>query len=123
LITRCHNELKTATDFALELKTSPCDEPVSGAHNDIYISTVQVVRAAFDFKQYDCAPVVFILIIKDTMFVENYHLAGRGGESPMMQISRYQRGTKKPSQLFKTYEKHFEKMWKIGEQPRQPKNE
>ncbi|MFP4053942.1 MAG: hypothetical protein ACLFV7_08780 [Phycisphaerae bacterium] len=107
--TRCHNELKTATDVATQLAYARRN----GAGDDD--GAVPAVKADFEFRQYACTPMAFILIIHDKMFVENYHLAGRGGESPMMMISRYKRGTKDPSELFQIYQDHFENLWRISE--------
>lgn len=99
--TKCNNELKTATDVAEDY--------------------AKKYPGRFEYQTYDVAPLCFVVEVGDTMFVEPYHYAGRGGEAPMMRISAQastsgpiiaQTSTSGPtSRLFSIYQQHFKALW------------
>jgi len=109
--TRCHNELKTATDFAQDLadrcyyrdvvniasESAPYDAPSEPA-----------VNAKFVYRVYAAAPLCYLVIFQDYMFLENYHDAGRGGEAPVLKIGRFSGESGDTTSLFRIYENHFE---------------
>jgi hypothetical protein len=105
--TRCHDELKTATDFIKDLLT----------RKEAQKESIDYVFAPSDSKKiladlycatYDYSPMAFILILDEIMFVENYHLAGRGGEAPMLRISKHRESKRdKSTKLFNIYEQHY----------------
>ena len=109
--TRCHNELKTATDFAQDLadrcyyrdqKPSgqlPFDAPIEPK-----------INAKFEYLVYDSSPLCYLVIFDESMFLESYHNAGRGGESPVLKISKQSGETTEITSLFKIYEYHYEVM-------------
>jgi len=100
--TKCHDELKTATDYISDLAERHVidrDEPAHDAS----------VHAKLDVRSYLVNPMVFMFVINDDMFIENYHLAGRGGEAPILRVARYRNhSTKEESRLFKIFMGHFE---------------
>ncbi len=59
--TKCHDELKTATHVAEGYKTT--------------------YPSRFQHRTYAIAPLCFVVIVGETMFMESYHYAGRGGEA------------------------------------------
>lgn len=92
LDTDCHNELKTATN-KLQNITRIKDK------NELTVNGYT----------YDLAPTAFIFVLDDTIYVENYHLAGRGGESPLLKISKTKMNNpSENSHLFDIYTQHLE---------------
>ncbi len=55
-------------------------------------------------------PLCFLVITKDTMFMEPYNYAHRGSEVPVLEITRA-RENHAEHDLFKIYEEHFESLW------------
>ena len=103
--TRCYNELKTATDAAREYST--VYRGGGGNSEDI--------KGKFQFRVYSLTPVCFLAIHKNTMFLESYHYAGRGGEAPILQIDRStSAASKDASRLFRIYSDHFQVLWEIS---------
>lgn len=109
--TRCHNELKTATDFAQDL-ADRCyyrDQKPSGqVPFDAPIEPK--INAKFEYLVYDSSPLCYLVIFDESMFLESYHNAGRGGESPVLKISKQSGETTEITSLFKIYEYHYEVM-------------
>jgi len=106
--TRCHDELKTATDFLKDLlfrkKAQEANLKLTFAPSDS-----KPILANLYCATYDYSPMAFILILDEIMFIENYHLAGRGGEAPMLRISKFREGKRdKRTRLFGIYEEHYE---------------
>jgi hypothetical protein len=107
--TRCHNELKTATDFAQDvsdhcwfrdknmdvIKDAPNEPPILGN---------------FQYKVYSVSPLCYLVIFENCMFLENYHNAGRGGESPVLKIGKHSGERMEMTSLFRIYENHFNVM-------------
>lgn len=129
--TKCSNELKTATDFAKHLadtlyfaaqsadaKGAGEGAPTSAkcrGHECLSIPE-ETISASFSFKTYDYEPLCFLAIFEDELYLETYHLAGRGGEAPVFRIVR--RGSDQTTtRLFKIYEDHFDVIW---DAPRHP---
>jgi hypothetical protein len=116
-VTRCHNELKTATDFAQDL-ADRCyirdSKPLVESEAQRMAPTEPPVLASFSYKVYSTAPICYLVIFEDSMFLETYHNAGRGGEAPMLKIARHSGDSPEHTSLFKIYEKHFEKMRELS---------
>lgn len=107
--TKCHNELKTATDYLADLvgrKVIDREKPATDA----------AVNAKLCGFKYRAHPMAFILIIGDEMYVENYHLAGRGGEAPVLKIARHRRDRQGDSRLFQIYDGHFKSVIENAEE-------
>lgn len=132
LQTKCHNELRTATLFLYNLcnneKKMKEDvirnrQAASGYNKLSNIEQekwLEQHKAHIDsdfiaekhkwldrwkrIKSYDYAPLLLMIEFDDVMFVENYHLASRGGESPVIKI-------KKDTDLFRIYDNHFYKLF------------
>ncbi len=108
--TKCHDELKTATDYLHDLiirKTLDRDQP----------NKDNVVKATLKVYEYDSDPMTFLFIVDDDMFIENYHLAGRGGEAPILRVTKLKRQSiSERSRLYEIYSGHFEAMKKISEE-------
>ena len=108
--TKCHDELKTATDYLrdlLERKSIDRDRP----------NKDKKVEAKLKVYEYDYDPMAFVFMIENDMFVENYHLAGRGGEAPILRVTKAMRqavGT--TSKLYEIYDGHFEAMRSLSAQ-------
>lgn len=95
--TKCHGELLTATNEAERYAQE------YGPHDG---------EPGFAWKKYSLPPLCFVAIVGDHMFLENYNYKGRGGESPVMRISKYRPGRQsEPSRLYEVYSKHFESVW------------
>jgi len=102
--TRCYDELKTATDAAADYARR---YPAKAGGNDA------ATPGFFDYGLYSLSPLCFLAIHKNTMFLESYHYAGRGGEAPILKIT----GMPPPSdhcKLFEIYLKHFDVLWRIA---------
>jgi len=52
-------------------------------------SIKEIVAAELHVYTYAIHPMVFMFAMGNEMFVESYHLAGRGGEAPILQVSQY----------------------------------
>jgi len=105
--TKCHDELKTATDYLKDLVSRQQidrDEPAQDNH----------MVASLEAYAYTEHPMAFIFVMDDDMFIESYHLAGRGGEAPILQVSKYKKQThqSEESKLYKIYMGHFESILK-----------
>jgi hypothetical protein len=89
--TRCHNELKTATDFAQDLADRcyyrDLDRNESTIDEDA--PNEPEVKARFWYGVYSTPPLCYLVIFEDYMFLESYHYAGRGGEAPVLKIGRH----------------------------------
>ncbi|HXH89945.1 MAG TPA: hypothetical protein VNN25_00075 [Thermoanaerobaculia bacterium] len=96
--TSCFDELKTASDLARSYLVR-FDGQKRNAKNE------QVGR--FEARIYTLTPLCFLAIYGKTMFLESYHYAGRGGESPIMKIAQTTKGSQDNSRLFSIYMKHF----------------
>jgi hypothetical protein len=111
--TRCHNELKTATDFAQYL-SDLCyyrDLTKSGNAPDTDDAPNEPpVKAGFAYRVYSDAPLCYLVIFEDYMFLESYHNAGRGGEAPVLKIGRLSGESRETTSLFRIYENHFKVM-------------
>jgi len=59
-------------------------------------------------KLYKQAPTAFILLTSRYVFFEPYHYAARGSNVPIFQVHANAR-------LYKYYESHFERIWKVSE--------
>jgi hypothetical protein len=95
--TKCHDELKTATHVA-----------------EGYLARFS---ERFEYKTYAVAPLCFVVVIGETMFMESYHYAGRGGEAPMLKIALHpSRGSSSLSRLFQIYVRHFDALWMSREE-------
>ena len=115
--TRCHNELKTATDFAQDLADrcfyrdsmgAKVEESFEDAPNE------PPVNAKFEYRVYSSAPLCYLVIFQDYMFLESYHNAGRGGEAPVLKIGRLSGESHHATSLFRIYENHFRVMRKFS---------
>ncbi|MBN1805357.1 MAG: hypothetical protein JW837_08915 [Sedimentisphaerales bacterium] len=108
--TKCHDELKTATDYLKDLlnrKTIDKDSP----NRDVEIG------AKLEVFVYNYDPMTFLFMIENVMFVENYHLAGRGGEAPILSVAKLKRQSESDtSRLYEIYSGHFIAMKKLSEQ-------
>ena len=118
--TRCHNELKTATDFVQDIaerciyreEKSKIDElPPETAKKLKDAPNEPEVKASFSYRVYNHAPLCYLVIFGECLFLENYHNAGRGGESPVLKVARWNRESSEPTTLFKIYERHFKVMY------------
>jgi hypothetical protein len=89
--TRCYDELKTASDVAR--------------------SYIAAKIGDFSGHVYTLTPLCFLAIYEKSMFLESYHYAGRGGESPILRISKNSRGSEKSTRLFDIYKTHFDVLW------------
>jgi hypothetical protein len=100
--TKCHDELKTATDYLTDLVERhqiDRDEPAKD----------KVVSAGLEAYTYKAHPMAFIFVMDDEMFIESYHLAGRGGEAPILQVSKFKKqAQQEKSKLYEIYMGHFE---------------
>jgi len=100
--TKCHDELKTATDYLCDIITRHTidrDRPA--------VDTV--LNADIDAFVYKSNPMVFMFLLNEDMFIENYHLAGRGGEAPILRVAKYKKqGSKETSKLFQIFMGHFD---------------
>ena len=72
--------------------------------------TLEIARSAIqsgkiEVKLYGDTPMCFLIITEEHLFVEHYHYAGRGGQNVMLAI-------KGKTSLFRTYEDHFDAMWR-----------
>ena len=117
-VTRCHNELKTATDFAQDLADRCYLRDRNQSAQDVqghYAPIEPVVKAKFSYRVSSTAPLCYIVMFEDNMFLENYHNAGRGGEAPVLKIARLRSESGEESRLFEIYRHHFEVMWQLGE--------
>lgn len=95
--TKCHDELKTATHVA-----------------DGYMERFS---ERFKYRTYAIAPLCFVVVVGETMFMESYHYAGRGGEAPMLKIALHpSRGSSSLSNLFQIYRRHFDALWRNREE-------
>lgn len=116
-VTRCHNELKTATDFSQDL-ADRCymrdTRPGIESDQQRMAPTEPPVLAQFSYKVYSTAPLCYLVIFEDCMFLETYHNAGRGGEAPMLKIARHSGDSPDDTSLFKIYQKHFDKMRELS---------
>jgi hypothetical protein len=112
--TKCHDELKTATDYLQDLicrKEIDRDEPAED-------KPVEASLKAFIYKGH---PMAFMFVIDEDMFIENYHLAGRGGEAPILQVARYKKQTsREESKLYKIFMGHFRSVTKMSEELKCP---
>ena len=111
--TRCHNELKTATDFAQDL-ADRCyyRDALDGKVEDNFEDAPNEppVNAKFEYRVYSSAPLCYLVIFQDYMFLESYHNAGRGGEAPVLKIGRLSGESHHATSLFRIYENHFKVM-------------
>jgi hypothetical protein len=100
--TKCHDELKTATDYLLDLgRRLKIDRGEPDKDEE--------VKASLTAYTYQSHPMAFIFVMDDDMFVESYHMAGRGGEAPILRVSRCKRQTMgEESKLFKIYSGHYD---------------
>lgn len=103
--TKCHDELKTATDYLRDLTARhkiDRDKPLQDA----------AASAGLEAYTYSAHPMAFIFAMDDEMFIESYHLAGRGGEAPILQVSKFKNQTKQAnseeSKLYRIYKGHFD---------------
>jgi hypothetical protein len=115
--TRCHNELKTATDYASDLSKrsyfypkNKKDNPQQSPESSPYAPAEPPVRANFSYKTFKVAPLCYLVIFEDYMFLESYHNAGRGGESPVLKIARQSGEGASTTSLYKIYEDHYKVM-------------
>jgi hypothetical protein len=108
--TKCHDELKTATDYLHDLlkrKTIDRDRPNKDDR----------VNATMHVYEYDYDPMTFLFMVDDDMFVENYHLAGRGGEAPILRVAKLKRqSATDTSRLYEIYSGHFEAIKHLAEE-------
>jgi hypothetical protein len=108
--TRCHNELKTATDFAQDIadhcwyRDKNKGQILEDAPNE------PPIFANFFYKVYNVSPLCYLVIFENCMFLENYHNAGRGGESPVLKIGKQSGESMETTSLFRIYENHFNVM-------------
>ena len=115
--TRCHNELKTATDFAQDLADrrrqahGVVERPL---RETLDAPNEPPVNAQFTYRTYSNAPLCYLVIFDDYMFLESYHNAGRGGESPVLKIGRLSGETAETTSLFRIYENHFKVMRSVS---------
>jgi hypothetical protein len=115
--TRCHNELKTATDFAQDLADRCYYRDVgraAGLKEPYDAPNEPPVNARFSYRVYSNAPLCYLVIFDDYMFLESYHNAGRGGEAPVLKIGRYSGETAETTSLFRIYENHFKVMKSVS---------
>ena len=100
--TKCHDELKTATDYLTDLVERhqiDRDEPAQD----------KGVSAGLEAYTYKAHPMAFIFAMDDEMFIESYHLAGRGGEAPILQVSKFKKqAQQEKSKLYEIYMGHYE---------------
>ena len=115
--TRCHNELKTATDFAKDL-ADRCyyrdQSNLQPINSDEDAPNEPKVNAKFSYGVYSIAPLCYLVIFDDYMFLESYHYAGRGGEAPVLKIGRHSGDSRETTSLFRIYENHFKVMKKLS---------
>lgn len=111
--TRCYNELKTATDAARNLARQ-----FAGT-----VGTSGGTTGTFEYQKYELSPLCFLAVYENTMFLESYHYAGRGGESPILRIAKSTSSTADGNHLFNIYARHFNVLWSLPriEVPQEPK--
>jgi hypothetical protein len=117
--TRCHNELKTATDFVQDIaercffreKSARDQLPKEIQKKLLDAPNEPQVNAHFSYRVYDAAPLCYLVIFEDCLFLENYHNAGRGGESPVLKVVHFRGHSSEPTSLFQIYESHFNVMY------------
>lgn len=108
--TKCHDELKTATDYLHDLlKRRTIDRDTPGKD--------RTTGATLKVYEYDYDPMTFLFMVDNVMFVENYHLAGRGGEAPILSVGKLKRQSESDtSRLYEIYSGHFESMKVLSDQ-------
>lgn len=99
--TRCFDELKTASDVAKSYIKQFKDSKDSNT----------APKGKFSGHVYTLSPLCFLVIYEKAMFLESYHYAGRGGEAPILRISKKSRGSDKNTRLFDIYQEHFDVLW------------
>jgi len=105
--TRCFDELKTASDVA---------RTYYGQFDGTNKNIAGDVVGRFNGHTYTLTPLCFLAIHEKTMFLESYHYAGRGGEAPILRISKTTHGSEVNTRLFDIYVNHFEILWKHSTQ-------
>jgi hypothetical protein len=103
--TKCHDELKTATDVASRYIGLYAGEAAPDGST----------TGKFECRVYQLTPLCFLATVEGTMFLESYHYAGRGGEAPIMKISEAARGSGRSSRLFDIYAEHFNRLWHLAQ--------
>jgi len=101
--TQCYNELKTASDVARRYVTAYTGKE----HGDIRMGR-------FECRAYPLAPLCFLAVTDDRMYLESYHYAGRGGEAPILKIAKSGAVPGGSSRLFEIYSKHFDNVWALA---------
>jgi hypothetical protein len=115
--TRCHNELKTATDFAEDISVRCYYRDQGNGDPKAQIEDAPnepSVNAKFWYGIYQAPPLCYLVIFEDCMFLESYHYAGRGGESPVLEIKRHSGKSRETTSLFRIYENHFRVMRRLS---------
>jgi hypothetical protein len=105
--------LKTATDFAQDLadRCYERDEVLAGKGTITEDAPNEPkVLAEFSYGVYSTTPLCYLVVFEDCMFLESYHNAGRGGESPVLKIARNSGDSPETTSLFRIYESHFKVM-------------
>jgi hypothetical protein len=103
--TRCFDELKTASDVA---------RTYSAEYDGSNLNPVGHAVGSFSAHTYTLTPLCFLAIHEKTMFLESYHYSGRGGEAPILRISRTTQGSEHNTRLFDIYNNHFEILWRLS---------
>jgi len=85
-------------------------QTVAKIRETLEIANHAIESGKVEVKLYGDAPVCFLIITEDHLFVEHYHYAGRGGQNFMLCI-------KGKTGLFRLYEDHFEALWRRGTEP------
>ncbi len=108
--TRCHNELKTATDFAQDIADHCWFRDNNKGQSPVDAPNEPPINANFSYKVYDVSPLCYLVIFENCMFLENYHNAGRGGEASVLKIGKQSGESMEMTSLFRIYENHFNVM-------------
>jgi hypothetical protein len=106
--TRCYDELKTASDVARSYAPKFTGAPTGEGEGR---------TGTFECRTYTLSPLCFLAVWGDTMFLESYHYAGRGGEAPILKISKATGRSAGSSRLFEIYASHFAILWDVTASP------
>lgn len=106
----CHRELMTVTGCLKKLDRGRPIEP------DGWEPTY-VMKAKLKAFTYKILPMVFMFQMDNHMFVEQYHLGSRGGQTPILHIHQHRNEQDtKESQLFRIFMDHFESVRRMSKE-------
>jgi metal-dependent hydrolase (beta-lactamase superfamily II) len=86
-------------------ETRAYKQTVAKIKETLEIAKDAIASGKAEINLYSDTPMCFLVLTEERLFVEQYHYAGRGGQSYMMAI-------KGKTPLFRLYETHFEALWR-----------